>query len=173
MVRIAGDLAYRSGGNIKFDLKAFNNAIHLALTVMDNKRVFENFELIYNEYFKKRKGIPVLGATTLLVPHYVDAEEVENIAKFIASLNEEIPYNLLIFHPVFMMNDIPITPRKQIEECYNVAKKHLKYVNIKQYAFNRLSPFFSFLGFKRNSFKDFFMKCFVCSFPLLFQLLQL
>jgi|FaiFalFF_MnMetaG_3_1042247.scaffolds.fasta_scaffold03785_2 pyruvate formate lyase activating enzyme len=130
LVKIAGELAYKSGGNVKFDLKAFNNAIHLALTGMDNKRVLENFELIYREYFEKRKGVPVLGATTLLVPHYIDAEEVEQIAKFIASLDDEIPYNLLIFHPDFMMNDIPVTPKKQIEECYNAAKKYLKFVNI-------------------------------------------
>ncbi len=130
LVRIAGELAYISGGNIKFDLKAFNNSIHLALTGMDNKRVLENFELIYKEFFEKRKGIPVLGATTLLVPHYIDAEEVEEIAKFISSLSEEIPYNLLIFHPDFIMNDVPVTPKKQIEECYNVAKRYLKFVNI-------------------------------------------
>jgi pyruvate-formate lyase-activating enzyme len=38
-----------------------------------------------------------MGATTLLAPHYVDEEEVSNIAKFIAGLDDTIPYNLLIF----------------------------------------------------------------------------
>jgi pyruvate formate lyase activating enzyme len=38
-----------------------------------------------------------MGATTLLVPHYMNEEEVSNIAKFIAGLDDTIPYNLLIF----------------------------------------------------------------------------
>jgi pyruvate-formate lyase-activating enzyme len=38
-----------------------------------------------------------MGAITLLVPHYMNEEEVSNIAKFIAGLDDTIPYNLLIF----------------------------------------------------------------------------
>jgi len=41
----------------------------------------------------------VLNATTLLVSHYVDEHEVEKLAEFITSLDPEIPYSLLIFHP--------------------------------------------------------------------------
>lgn len=56
--------------------------------------------------------------------------EVERIARFIASLDETIPYSLLVFHPEFMMNDMPITPEKQVWECYRAAAKHLRRVNI-------------------------------------------
>lgn len=72
----------------------------------------------------------VISATTLLVPYYVDKNEVENIAKFISSFSEKIPYSLLIFHPAYKLKDLPITPKKQVFECYKAAKKHLKNVYI-------------------------------------------
>ena len=72
----------------------------------------------------------VISATTLLVPYYVDKKEVEEIAKFISSINDEIPYSLLVFHPDYRLNDLPVTPRKQVFDCYEAAKKHLKNVNI-------------------------------------------
>jgi pyruvate formate lyase activating enzyme len=71
-----------------------------------------------------------LGATTLLVPHYVDEEEVSSIAKFIAELDDTIPYNLLVFHPDFMMRDLPITPERQVLNCYKAAKKYLRRVTV-------------------------------------------
>jgi pyruvate formate lyase activating enzyme len=107
-----------SGGNVKFDLKAYTPSLHVALTGFDNRRVLENFEMVYRKFYEGRRGLPVLAATTLLVPGYVDAEEVGKIAGFIASLDETIPYSLLVFHPDFMMQDLPITPAKQAFEAY-------------------------------------------------------
>lgn len=130
LVKRAAELSLVSGGNVKFDLKAFNPGIHLALTGMSNEQTLKNFELVYREFYEKRSEIPILGATTLLVPHYVDAEEVSEIAQFISSLDEEIPYSLLVFHPDFRMSDVPITPEKQVWDCYRSARKYLKRVNI-------------------------------------------
>lgn len=96
----------------------------MILTGRDNEQTLRNFEKIYGKFPE------VLSATTLLVPHYVDAEEVDGIAKFIASLSEEIPYSLLIFHPDYRLSDMTVTPRKQVEECYKVAKRYLKRVHI-------------------------------------------
>ena len=70
----------------------------------------------------ERPEIPLLIAATLLVPGYIDPSEVSSLARFIASLNPEIPYVLLAFHPCFEMSDLPITPRDQAEECYEVAR---------------------------------------------------
>jgi pyruvate formate lyase activating enzyme len=85
--------------------------------------------MIARQYFEHSVP-PVLTATTLLVPFYVDEKEVEEIAKFIANLNPEIPYSLLVFHPDFYMRDLPITPREQVKHCYEAAKKYLDNVNI-------------------------------------------
>ena len=72
----------------------------------------------------------LLTATTLLVPYYVDKIEVESIARFISEVNSEIPYSLLVFHPDFYMKDLPITPKTQVQEAYETAKKYLSRVNI-------------------------------------------
>lgn len=130
LVKRALETVVKSGGNVKFDLKAFDANIHRALTGLDNKAILENFEAVYRSFWERRKELPVLAATTLLVPGYVDEVEVGKIAKFIASLSEEIPYSLLVFHPDFMMKDLPITPRTQVTACLKEAKKHLKNVNV-------------------------------------------
>jgi pyruvate formate lyase activating enzyme len=130
LVKRAGEQALVSGGNVKFDLKAFDSPLHIALTGMPNEATLRNFELIYREFYNERRDVPVLGATTLLVPHYVDEEEVSSIAKFIAELDDTIPYNLLVFHPDFMMRDLPITPERQVLNCYKAAKKYLRRVTV-------------------------------------------
>ncbi|MEM2875501.1 MAG: radical SAM protein [Candidatus Bathyarchaeia archaeon] len=130
LVRRAAELSYVSGGNIKFDLKCFTPSLSIALSGVPNDKAYENFRMVAEEFWERRREPPILTATTLLVPHYVDAFEVEQIAKFIAELNPEIPYSLLVFYPQFMMNDLPVTPRKQVEECYASAKKWLRRVNI-------------------------------------------
>ncbi len=130
LVKRAAEQSLESGGNVKFDLKAFDETLHLALTGMPNERTLKNFELVYREFYNERRDPPVLGATTLLVPHYVDEEEVSKIARFIAELDDTIPYSLLVFHPDFLMSDLPITPESQVLNCYRAAKKHLKRVTV-------------------------------------------
>jgi pyruvate formate lyase activating enzyme len=122
LVRRAAELSLRSGGVVKFDLKAWNERLSLALSGVPNQRAFENFEMIAKEYLPQAKH-HLLTATTLLVPGYVDEDEVRKIAEFIANINLEIPYSLLIFHGAFVMADLPITPRSQVINCYKAAKE--------------------------------------------------
>ncbi len=122
LVRKAAELSFISGGNVKFDLKAFTPEVSIALSGVPNKRAYENFEMIYKEFYNERRNLPILTATTLLVPGYVDEVEVEGIAKFISELDPEIPYSLLVFHPDFRMKDLPITRIKQVEKAYSIAK---------------------------------------------------
>ena len=130
LVDRAAELALKSGGNIKFDLKSSTDSVSRALSGVSNHRSFENFERLYLKYGRGRLDLPLLTATTLLVPGYVDASEIERIAIFLEGLDREIPYSLLVFHPDFMMNDLPVTPRRQVEDCYQVAKRHLGRVNV-------------------------------------------
>ncbi|WP_455369863.1 radical SAM protein [[Eubacterium] cellulosolvens] len=130
MVRDAAELANETGGNLKFDIKCFDENLSLAICGVSNKRVFENFSNIVKEFFDKRPDVPNITATTLLVPGYVDQIEVDSIAQFIGELDPNIPYSLLVFHPDFEMNDLPITPTNQARSCYSTAKKYLNHVNI-------------------------------------------
>ena len=121
LLKKAAELSLISGGCIKFDLKAWSEELHIALCGVSNKRTLDNFKLLA-EYARKRPSPPFLIASTLLVPGYVDREEVSRIAAFNSSLNPEIPYALLAFHPQFMMEDLPPTSRKHAEECLAEAK---------------------------------------------------
>ena len=127
LVRKTAQLVLKSGGVIKFDLKAFDENLSLALSGISNKKTYKNFEMIAREFLPKA-DYPMLTATTLLVPGYVDKIEVEKISKFIGNLNPDIPYSLLVFFPAFEMIDLPITPKEWAFECLEVAKKYLKNV---------------------------------------------
>lgn len=121
LLKQAAELSLNSGGCIKFDLKAWSEDLHIALCGVSNKRTLENFTLL-SEYARKRPSPPLLIASTLLVPGYIDRDEVSKIAAFICSLSPDIPYALLAFHPQFMMSDLPPTSRKHAQECQAVAK---------------------------------------------------
>lgn len=97
-----------SGGCIKFDLKAYDEGLHIALTGISNQRTLENFARAACR-FDERAELPLVIASTLLVPGYVDAEQVSKIALFIAAINPRIPYALLAFVPSFYMPDLPCT----------------------------------------------------------------
>jgi len=56
------------------------------------------------------------------LPGYIDVQEVEAIASFIANIDPSIPYALLGFHGDFLMTDLPSTSWKQAEECFEAAK---------------------------------------------------
>jgi pyruvate formate lyase activating enzyme len=116
------ELSLHSGGCIKFDLKAFDENLHYALTGVTNKRTMENFKRA-GEKIKERPVPSFLIASTLLVPGYIDEHEIRNIARFIASVNPEIPYSLLAFYPHFFMSDMLLTKRKVAETCLEVAQE--------------------------------------------------
>jgi pyruvate formate lyase activating enzyme len=118
--RIA-ELALESGGCIKFDLKAWDDTLHRALCGATNRRTLENFEYLAS-WIDRRPDPPLLVASTLLVPGYVETEQVGRIAEFIAGLDPTIPYALLAFHPSFEMNDLPTTSRRQADECLAAAE---------------------------------------------------
>ncbi|MFQ5862067.1 MAG: radical SAM protein [Candidatus Brocadiales bacterium] len=114
-------LSMESGGCIKFDLKAWSEELNLALCGVTNKRTLENFRLLA-ERIEERPEPPLLVASTLLIPGYVDEQELANIASFIASLNPRIPYALLAFHPQFYMADLPTTSKEHALRCKEVAE---------------------------------------------------
>jgi pyruvate formate lyase activating enzyme len=121
----AAEYALESGGNIKFDLKTWSEELNIALCGVSNKPTLANFKMIGEKFYKKRPDLPMLSASTLLVPGYIDVEEVENIAEFISEVDSGIPYTLLAFYPCYLMNDLPTTSRKQAVECQKAAEKHL------------------------------------------------
>ncbi len=117
----AVELALQSGGTVKFDLKAFDPTLHRALTGADHQRTLENFARAASR-IGERPNPPLMVASTLLVPGYVDAEEVSRIARFIADLDPTIPYALLAFAPHFLMPDLPRTSVRHAQEAEAAAR---------------------------------------------------
>jgi pyruvate formate lyase activating enzyme len=126
----AGKLSLESGGVIKFDLKTWNPDLNRAFSGVSNAPILESFRMIGARFFKQRAELPILTASTLLVPGYVDAEEIGNLARFIADIDPRIPYTLLAFYPHYMLTDLPTTSRKQAYECLNAAEEHLGKVRL-------------------------------------------
>jgi pyruvate formate lyase activating enzyme len=120
LMRTAAELARESGGTVKLDLKAFDPTLHRALTSADNARVLENLRALA-PLLLTDDG-PRLCAATLLVPGYVDVQEVEGIARLLAEVDPRIPYSLLAFHPQFAMTDLPQTSWAHAEAAERAAR---------------------------------------------------
>lgn len=118
----AAEISLQSGGCVKFDLKASDEHLHYALCGVSNHRTLDNFAHLA-EGCERRPEPPLLVASTLLVPGYVDEQEVSDIARFIASLDPDIPYSLLGFAPHFFMKDLPTTSRSHAGRCLTAAQE--------------------------------------------------
>lgn len=121
-LRQMADLASESGGCIKIDLKAWNEMLHIALTGVTNRQTLGNFEWLAQRT-SARSEPPLLIASTLMVPGYIDAREISLIAGFIAKFDPNIPYSLLGFHPDYRMTDLSPTSHEQARECLDAARQ--------------------------------------------------
>lgn len=69
--------------------------------------------------------------TTLLVPGLNDSiEEIGQLARWLASLNKDIPLHLTRYFPNFEMMDRPPTPRETLEKARLEAIKYLNHVHL-------------------------------------------
>ncbi len=116
----AVELSLYSGGTVKFDLKAFDAGLHYALTGASNAQTLANFARAARRALERPQP-PLVVASTLLVPGYVDAEEIGRIARFIADVNPHVPYVLLAFAPNCLMPDLPTTSVSHVEAALAAA----------------------------------------------------
>ena len=114
--------ALETGGCLKFDLKAWDERLHIALTGISNRRTIENFIRTAKRAYE-RPIPPLVVASTLLVPGYVEADEVSRIAALISSINPDIPYALLAFAPNFYLSNLPFTSSRQAKEAEVAARQ--------------------------------------------------
>jgi pyruvate formate lyase activating enzyme len=115
------ELTMDTGGTFKFDLKAYDERLHVALTGASNRRTLANFERAARRAIERRSP-PLVVASTLLVPGYVTPGEVGSIARFIASIDRETPYSLLGFTPQFAASDLPFTSRRHASEAVQAVR---------------------------------------------------
>jgi len=122
LLRAVARVTLDSGGCIKLDLKAFHPRTHLALTGVENRQTLDSLRYLAS-LIPQRPDPPFLVASTLLVPGYVDAEEVGSLARLLASLDARIPYTLLAFQPEFYLDDLPPTSWQLARACLQAARE--------------------------------------------------
>jgi pyruvate-formate lyase-activating enzyme len=106
---------------VKISLKALSEKIHIEYTGKSNRQVLENFKLLCQS--GKR-----VSAETVLVPGYVDREEIGRIAKFIASIDEGIPLRIDSYWPIASKKWRRPT-YEEMREAMREARKHLRKVS--------------------------------------------
>lgn len=125
IMREMARVSMETGGIVKIDWKAWSPGIYEALTGVDGRkaveRLKENVKLVAS-MMDERPEPPLLTVSVLLVPGYVDAEEVRGVAEYVASVNPNVPMVLLAFHPDHRMMDLPPTSRRHAEEAVKAAK---------------------------------------------------
>lgn len=103
------------GGNV--GIKAWDEQIHLEYTGQPKSLIFDNF----------RRGFEAgmdLKANVVYIPGYVDADQVEAIAEWLASLSPTIPFHIMGYIPVPGQTYLrPST--EQIEHVKRLCLKHL------------------------------------------------
>jgi pyruvate formate lyase activating enzyme len=113
-------LPYVDAMNI--DLKGFTNEFYKDSCKGDLDNVLSTIEVASSECH--------VEITTLLVNGYNDSyEEVEKLAKWIASVDGSIPLHLSRYYPSFKFT-APPTPVDRILECREIAEKYLDYVYV-------------------------------------------
>jgi pyruvate formate lyase activating enzyme len=110
-----------TGGTFKFDIKAVTPSIYEALTGISNSVVLRNFKELATE--KTEREGEFLVASILLVPGYIDLQEVRRICAFIADCDPSIPTALLGFSPHHAMSDLPRTSRNHAKAALEISKE--------------------------------------------------
>ncbi len=124
-------LSLKTKGIVKIDIKAFSPSIYKALCHISGEKIHENFKKLAELMLEERDHPPPIVASTLLVPGYVDEEELYGIARLISSVSPDIPWSLLAFHPNFVLTDLPTTSRSHAEKAIKIAKEAgLRHVNL-------------------------------------------
>lgn len=112
---------YSDIDEIIFSIKAYSADIYEDYTERSNAKMLENFAHIAKSGMK-------LQAEVLLIPGVIDACEVEKVAEFIASVDDNIPLRIDGYFPIKDCGWRAATG-KEVEAAAAAAKKYLKTVN--------------------------------------------
>jgi pyruvate formate lyase activating enzyme len=104
---------YLHAANI--DLKGFRDDFYLRICGAKLQPVLDAIKL-YKEY-----GIWV-EITTLVIPGHNDSDEdLTGIARFIKSVDEDIPWHVSRFHPTYELTDQPVTPQATLKRARQIG----------------------------------------------------
>ncbi len=138
---------------VNIDLKAFTDKFYRQYTKATLKPVLESIKEA------KKRGIWV-EVTTLIIPGLNDSEdEIREAARFLKSVDPEMPWHLTAFHPDYKMLDRPRTRAEELIKLRKVAlEEGLSYVyvgNVQTDYENTYCPKCGALLVRREGFKSF------------------
>ncbi|HEC99450.1 MAG TPA: radical SAM protein [Proteobacteria bacterium] len=105
---------------IQISLKALDDRLHKDFTGKSNLTILENINLAYDYGLKLRME-------SILIPAYIDRQEIEAIARFIAGIDPIIPYRIDAFIPV-PGTDWRQPTLEEIESAAHATRRYLRNV---------------------------------------------
>lgn len=110
---------------MNIDLKSFNDDFYKNICGARLKPVLECIENAY------KAGIWI-EITTLLIEGKNDSDkEIEQICKFVKSIDKEIPIHFSAFHGAYKMRDVARTSHETLNRAYDIAKSlYLRHVYV-------------------------------------------
>ncbi len=114
------------------DLKFFSDEAYRKYSKGRLQPVLETIRYI----FRRGKWLEI---TTLLVPGYVDGDQLKGIAEWIVGeLADWVPWHISRFFPHYRATDLPPTPEEALERAYGIGvSAGLKYVYVGNLPGNR------------------------------------
>jgi pyruvate formate lyase activating enzyme len=103
--------------SITYDIKAFNDEVHLALTGASSRPVLRNAKQI--GHFAKDK----LWEYRILVIPAINEDEIEPLCDFIADIDANLPVCFLAFRPNYALEHHPGAASRLMDRCVDIAKK--------------------------------------------------
>jgi pyruvate formate lyase activating enzyme len=102
--------------SITYDLKAYNDEVHLALTGASSKPVLRNAEYI-GRYARDR-----LWEYRIVVIPEITEDEVRPLTEFIANIDPSLTVCFLAFRPNFVLENHPGAKKRLVQSCVRIAK---------------------------------------------------
>jgi pyruvate formate lyase activating enzyme len=102
--------------SVTFDLKAYHDEVHAALTGVSSKPVLRNAERI------GRHARDKLWEYRIVVIPAINDDEVKPLAQFIAGIDPSLPVCFLAFRPNFALENHPGAERRLMDRCVEIAR---------------------------------------------------
>lgn len=103
--------------SITFDLKAYHNEVHLALTGVSSSPVLRNAAHIAT--FAPDR----LWEFRIVVIPRINESEIKPLTEFVAAIDSALPVCFLAFRPKFALEHHPGADRLLMEKCVEIARK--------------------------------------------------
>jgi len=104
--------------SITYDIKAYSDEVHLALTGASSKPVLRNAEYI-GRCAKDR-----LWEYRILVIPRINEDEVRPLMEFVADIDPSLPVCFLAFRPNFVLENHPGAAMNLMDKCVRIARDY-------------------------------------------------